>query len=550
MAKRKRSLLLANVALVVFSAVVSLLLLGLLEVGLRVADVGEDQRTSQLKYQQIHFPTLVPGTLADGTPVLRPADPRLRYQSVLRDKPEGALRVVTFGGSATAGLGFSPNVTFSRELERALRSAYPGWKIEVLNLGVVALASKQVKLLVAEVARLHEADVMIVYSGNNEFLEVHAEKYAEASATPLSMLGSLLMDLNLYRFVNGLIRGPQRGEALVEQEFSNEELQLTQDAIIQHVSMTQAEIAEVVDRYEANIEEMVEVAARSATPIVLVSVASNWAWRGRSDLPDGWLAELVGEPATGEGQVLERAREILDERIADSPADERHEWLFKRALVHERRGDLAAARADYRAAMNADPHLRRALDAANERLQAVALRRGAGFVDSVAVLSSRAPGGIVGFGDFYDYVHFTPRGNVRMAAALFDALEEMGVTEPMPGFDSEAHAQERLVALEALDSDSLAVEDWMGFAFDPATIGGRDLWKYDKVLEELDERIAADPEDVAARVYRGNGHYFRLGGGADAGRDYRAALRLDPENPVIRANLERLESEGREDGGG
>ena len=549
MAKQKRPSLLANLALVVLSAVVSLLLLGLVEVALRVAGVGDDRRTSQLKYQQIHFPTLVPGKWADGTRVLLPADPRLRYQSVLRDKPEGALRVVTFGGSATAGLGFSPNVTFSRELERALRSAYPGRKIEVLNLGIVALASKQVKLLVAEVAQLHEADVMIVYSGNNEFLEVHAEKYAESSATRFSRLGSLLMDLNLYRLVNGLIRGPQRGEALKEQEFSNEDLQLTQDAIIQQVSMTEAEISEVVDRYEANVEEMAEAAARSETPIVLVSVASNWEWRGRSDLPDGWLEELVGESATAAGQVVERAREILDEHIGNSPADERHEWLFKRALLHERAGDLSAATADYRAAMNTDPHLRRALDAANERLRAVALRRGTGFVDSVLVLSKRSPDGIVGFEDFYDYVHFTPRGNVWLAAALFDALEELGVTGPAAGFDSEAYAEARLAQLAGLQVDSLTVGDWMGFGFDAAVLGDRDLWKYDRMLQELDERIAADSGDVAARVYRGNGHYFRLGGGADAGRDYRSALELDPENQVIRANLERLEFEGREAGG-
>ena len=415
--------------------------------------------------------------------------------------------------------------------------------------GFVGFGELHGKLLVAEVARRHGADVMIVYSGNNEFLEVHAEKYAEASASPSSRLGLLLMDLNLYRLVNELIRGPQRGEALKEQEFSNEDLQLTQDAIIQQVSMTEAEISEVLDRYEANMEEMAEAAARSETPIVLVSVASNWEWRGRSDLPDAWLEELVGESATAKGEVLERAQEILDEQIGNSPADERHEWLFKRALLHERSGDLPAARADYRAAMNADPHLRRALDAANERLRAVALRRGTGFVDSVRVLSKRSPNGIVGFEDFYDYVHFTPRGNVWMAAALFDAIEELGVTGPSTGFDSEAHARERLVDLTGLDSDYLAVEDWMGFAFDPATVGGRDLWKYDKMLQELDERIAADSGDVAARVYRGNGHYFRLGGGADAGRDYRAALQLDPENQVIRANLERLEFEGREAGG-
>ena len=45
-------------------------------------------------------------------PELRKAftvDSRLPYQSILRDKAPGSLRVFTFGGSATAGLGYSPN---------------------------------------------------------------------------------------------------------------------------------------------------------------------------------------------------------------------------------------------------------------------------------------------------------------------------------------------------------------------------------------------------------------------------------------------------------
>ena len=545
MAQSKRPAILANLVLVAFSIFLSLLLLGGLELGLRVGRVGEDRRTSRLKYQQIHFPTLVPGERADGTPVLRPADPRLRYQSVLRDKAEGALRIVTFGGSATAGLGFSPNVTFSRELERALRAAYPGRHIEVLNLGIVALASKQVKLLVDEVARLHDADAMVVYSGNNEFLEVHAEKYAEATSTPLSRVGTALMDLNLYRFVNEMIRGRQRGAALEEQEFSNEELQLTQDAIIEEVSMDEAEIEAVLASYEANIEEMVAAAEEKGTPIVLMSVASNWAWRGRSDLPENWLDELLGGSPAGGRESLEGALEVLGEHIVGSSAEERHEWLFKRAWVHEEMGDLDAARDDYRAAMNADPHLRRALDAANERVRVVAERRRVPFVDSVEALSARVPGGVVGFGEFYDYVHLTPRGNVLLAVSVFDTLEAMAVIGPFEAFDSRAHGARRLAEVEAPGVDSLAVEDWMGFAFDPSMIHDRDLWKYDKVLRELDARVAAHPEDVAARVYRGNGHYFRLGGGVEAARDYRAALEVDPENPLIRSNLNRLEAEGR-----
>ena len=49
-------------------------------------------------------------------------------------------------------------------------------------LGIVALSSRQVKLLVEDVCARVAPDVVVVYSGNNEFLELHAEKYARVHA--------------------------------------------------------------------------------------------------------------------------------------------------------------------------------------------------------------------------------------------------------------------------------------------------------------------------------------------------------------------------------
>jgi lysophospholipase L1-like esterase len=543
-----RSPLAANALLVTVSVAVSLCLLAAVEGGLRLAGVGapDATRTSRLRYQQIWFPTLAPAVRADGTPVLRPVDPRLGHQSILREKPPGGLRVVTFGGSATAGLGFGPNGTFSRELERLLRAAYPERPIEVLNLGIVALASKQVKLLVAEAARELAPDLLVVYCGNNEFLEVHAEKYAEASATPLSRAVGWVTDLHLYRTVHGLLRPPRRDASMPERGMASEELRLSQDEIIRHVSMTEAEIGEVVDRYEHNLEEMADAAAAARVPILLGTVASNWEWRGRSDLPADWLEARLGEAGPATPERLRRARQRLSELLATSPRDELHALLYERAVAETALGEIDAARADYRAAMNADPHLRRALDAANERVRRVAARRGTGLVDVVELLARRAPDGIVGFDEFYDYVHLTPRGNVLVASGIYEAMRAMDVVPPAPGFDLAAFVSERLARVEGLRADPFAVEEWIGFGFDPAGIHDRDLWKYDRLLAVLDARLAADPRDLAALVYRGNASYFRRDGGPAAARDWRAAQALAPDDPAIRANLARLAAEGRD----
>ena len=77
-----------------------------------------------------------------------------------------------------------------------------------------------------------------------------------------------------------------------------------------------------------------------------------------------------------------------------------------------------------------------------------------------------------------------------VAAALFETLQRMGVTGPATGFDVWRHEASRRAGLSSLVADPLAVDEWMGFGFDPATIRDRDLWKYDKVLQSLDQRTA------------------------------------------------------------
>lgn len=529
--------LLASVASIAVLAV----LFTALEGGLRAAGVGApDASSSRLQYQQLYLPILAPGARPDGTAVWATEDPRLPFQTILAEKPANGLRVVVFGGSATAGLGFSPNATFARHLERMLADAYPDRSVEVLNLGIVALASRQVKLLVSEVTEHYDPDVLVVYSGNNEFLEIHAEKYAAANQSWLGRAGGLVQGTHLLRALRQLIRGRPRPPSLADHDFSRDALRVTQDRIIQDVAVSDDEIQAVVDHYEANLEELARSAAAGETPLLMLAVASNWRWRGRADLPAGWRDEF-GAPGEDAAPALLVS---IVERLEAAPRDERAELLFRRAVVEEELGDFEAARESYRAAMNADPHLRRALDAMNERVQGVAARNGAGFLDAVAVLGADAPHGIVGFEHFYDYVHFTPRGAVRMAEAVFASLRSLGVLPPPGDFSAAAYRDRELAALEDLSVDPLELASWMGVGDQPGRqIADRDLWKYDLLVAGFDERLAEDGDDLRALVQRGNAAYFRVDGADAAERDYRAALALAPDDPIIRANLARLRAE-------
>jgi tetratricopeptide (TPR) repeat protein len=536
-----RQPLATNLGLAVASLVVFAALLAALEGVLRVTGLGapDPARASRLGYQHLVLPALEPATRPGGTPVWRSADPRLAYQSVPREKAPNTLRVAVFGGSATAGLGYGPNAAFAHQLERMLRHALPERRVEVLNLGIVALASAQVKLLVEDACAHYDPDLLVVYSGNNEFLELHAEKYARRHASWGSGALGALARTNLFRLASALA---ERGEPQSASQAAKQELRLTQDEIVREIRTTPEEVTQVADQYEANLDAMAQSAASHHVPLLLVTVASNWKWRGRSDLPEGWVDALLGHAAPEGAAGWEAALGALDAKLAAAAATdpERSEWLFRRGAALEALGRFAEARGDYRAAMNADPHLRRALDALNERVLRVGARRGVPVLDAVDALAAVSPHGIVGFEIFYDYVHFTPAGATRLALAIARAFEREhwvpeGTTRAAAGY-----ASARLARLAQLESDPFEVEEWIGFGFDRARIADRDLWKYDALLADLDARIARDPRDVPALIYRGNARSFQRDGAAGAAADYRAALAAQPAQRAARANLATL----------
>ena len=106
------------------------------------------------------------------------------------------------GGRASARMankGAVRGILALREKLRAGHSVFmmadiPHGTPREAGLGIVSLASKQVGLLVDEAATHFDADALVVYSGNNEFLEVHAQKYADAHATPISRARELLAE--------------------------------------------------------------------------------------------------------------------------------------------------------------------------------------------------------------------------------------------------------------------------------------------------------------------------------------------------------------------
>ena len=525
------------------SLAVALALVGALELGLRTLGVGAADDHSQLKYQAVFTPVMSPDARSDGAPILRTTDPRLPYQQVPAAKAADTLRVYLLGGSAMAGLGFSPNVTVARHFERLLGECFPERRFEVVNLGIVALPLKKVKQLALDVLANGDPDLLVVYSGNNEFLELHARKYALVGAPLSKRLSSRIANTNLYR----LIRPPTevRPEDLVD--LASNDARVSEERMVREVDVSPAEIRAVHDAYEADLEAVARAAREAGVPLALMTVAANWEWTGKAFPPEGWPEELAPGSTRPDGSTDWRA--VVAALDAAPGIEGDHLLLNRRALAHRALGEHEAAARDFRASMHAAPHLRRASDALAERVRRVAERGGALLVDTIPHLVEASEHATIGFEFFYDYVHFTPRGAALTAGLL---LRELGRAGLVPA-TCEAAISAAEVGHGAPEGpappdglpDFAEVLRWRGVGLDPARITDRDLWKYEAALAELQAAAERGSDDWRVHAYLGNAAFFRHEGVTEAERHWRRALELGGPVEALNGNLARLDARVR-----
>ena len=98
------------------------------------------------------------------------------------EKTANTLRVFAVGGSASAGWPQPPSESYARQLEYALGRAFPERRVEVFDASAHAWAAYRVRLVLREALELG-ADLEVIYSGNNEFLE--HRRYLPDAALPV-----------------------------------------------------------------------------------------------------------------------------------------------------------------------------------------------------------------------------------------------------------------------------------------------------------------------------------------------------------------------------
>lgn len=402
-------------------ALLPIVLLGMLEFGLRAAGYpfSPETRGSRLFDRFRNF-GITPLFVRRGEYFVNDTDAFIIHdESFHARKRPGSIRIFCVGGSAIAGFPFDfddSGVVFAGDLSKMLSMEFPGREFEVINAGMGGASSFRLIPIVKEIAK-QSPDLVIVMSGNNEFLEpeLNALRGAPISAEYL-----------FNRFAEWTA---QRARIV---EILQLEVRELRDQREPRLFPEEARAA-IVAGYEKNLREVVRHITEAGAQALLVSPPMNYEWDFYA--ADGYLAaspefrsmlDAVQDALYfGNSAAAADTLSILSSSFPEEPYVN-----YLRADQLAIAGDDTAAAGYYRRAReSARSCYLGALHDFRAAMRRAAIGESAAFLDAAAHFETISPHGISGINYFLDSCHLADSGNLELASLVSksrqfrDALE-------------------------------------------------------------------------------------------------------------------------------
>ena len=438
-----------------FSALALVGVLGLLELGLRVAGVaGAPDRTTTWFADHILRPPLWTERALEGLGTsTMAAGQQHHFRPFTPEKPSDAYRIVVFGGSAAHGYGVLEPGSFPHRLQQLLQRAVPDREIQVINMGTIAWSSQQLLWAARRIFEVPDWDLVVVYSGHNELLELSSWKtFKEPNEhrryTRTLLLNQRLEGLRLYQVLRSVLGRseppplPADAEGRPASPEESQELGLAPglDPISATPAMRlddlaaiprekRARIGDLERRYAAstyrhNVGKIVQLAWSHGVPSFLINPAPNDfhdpAWFPRDGQHgarfNALMDEAEGLPLEDSQGRMELAREALG--LFDDP---RAHHLLGQTLMSQ--GDTTGAREHLLSARQLAEYPNRVVPEVSEAILSFDGEPGVvGVLDAEALFRSQSQDGTIGYELVYDHCHPSVEGNWLIAGELARGL--------------------------------------------------------------------------------------------------------------------------------
>ena len=494
----------------------------LMEGGLRLLPVERWERD----HPNISIPLFLPGEGADaGWYVTNPHFKQsMTYNRFARVKPAGTKRIFILGGSAALGWPGKAETSFSGYMQRALDASAPG-RYEVINVAAMSYGSHRVLDLLTDVVRM-EPDLVLIWSGNNEYIERNAlTRYARSSE--MGRLQRLLRHSMLYRGVRlalqvtvpSLFARPG-GEDLTDPRNNS----LVRRGMLGRSAETDRQVR---DNYRANLREMAQLIRDAGATGLFCTVPVNLA---------GWMP-INAPPQIADSRQWERWQVLAEEggRLREEKRYAAAAAKFEELLIlspdyawghyqlgecYQNLGREQEALGEFERACDLDLRPVRANSAFQQIVREVAAQEGMRLLDLKQAFLTKSGRNLAGLDLFLDYVHPNDVGH-RFAATvvLKDIL-------PLIGPDLLFSGIERSVQL-----DDWAVHNKFSQADIFYTLGMTLFNNGDSVgAEEAYLRALQEKPDFADAAGNLAVLYDQRGDLAAAEKYYVQTLRLDPDS--------------------
>jgi len=361
-------------------------------------------------------------------------------------KRPNTMRVFCFGGSTTYGHPFDGRTSFSRWIEDLLKASSPEKNFEVINAGGISYASYRIVPLIKETLQ-YEPDLMIIYTGHNEFLEhrTYAGLFDQGGA--LISLRSLLEDLRIYQALKRLLSpllpagGKDKKATKPEKSVLKEEATtlLDRSAGTELYHRDEQFSRGVVQHFAHNLRTMISLCRKAGVPVIVIQPPSNI--KDFSPFKSEYSAglspadkRLVNERLAQASRLVaeqhfQDALPIIEEVVAKDPLyAEGYFWKGKALLGL---GRSAEAEANFVKAKDLDVCPLRCISDIEEQIVKITGEEKAVLIPfteavhrKVSEIGDRT--GIPGDECFLDHVHPTIELHQLLAEIIVDTLEEKG----------------------------------------------------------------------------------------------------------------------------
>ncbi len=192
-------------------------------------------------------------------------------------KPPGKYRIFALGESTTQGEPYSTATAYPRWLEIELQAA-TGRDVEVINCGGLSYASYRIRAILQEVLANYSPDLIILYCGQNEFLEQRTYDGWRDVPLPIARASGWLSQLKIAELTRRIVRGPADRNAKLS---SATELKTEVDALLDYAGGLDAYERDapwreaVVEHYRWNMAQMVHDCQQADVPMVLCNPVVN-----------------------------------------------------------------------------------------------------------------------------------------------------------------------------------------------------------------------------------------------------------------------------------